>query len=217
VQPQPKNFIVPDEYLRLEREANTKSEYWNGEIYAMAGASEAHNAIVVNLVLGLGPQVRVKACRIYSSDMRVKVHATGLYTYPDIVIVCGRPQFEDRQQDTLLNPTLIIEVLSRSTAAYDRTTKFDHYRTLESLTDYVLVAQSQPMVQHYARRPDGKWLLSDYRTLDAVAHFASIDCNLSLSAVYEKVEWPEDEAEPPKLRVVKDPGVEYASYPGDLF
>ena len=118
--------------------------------------------------------------------MRVKVTATGLYTYPDVVVVCGSPHFEDRQRDTLLNPTVIIEILSPSTETYDRGGKFDHYSSLASLTDYLLVGQDGPAIDHYVRQEDGKWLLSRYRSLGETAHIASIDCDLPLTASMTK-------------------------------
>jgi Uma2 family endonuclease len=214
MQPQLKPYLSPEAYLRLERQAATRSEYLDGEIFAMAGASEAHNLIASNLTASLIVRLKDRPCRVYSSDLRVKVSATGLYTYPDVVGVCGRPQFEDREKDTLLNPTVIIEILSPSTEKYDRGAKFDHYSTLASLTDYLLVGQHSAMIDHYARQPDGKWLLSRYRLLDEVAHITSIDCDLPLTDVYDKVEWPEVEPDRVPLRVVKEQDVEYAARPG---
>jgi len=127
------SHVNPEEYLRLERQAEYKSEYLNGEIFAMSGASREHNLIAGNIVAELNQQLRAKPCEVYPSDMRLKVTATGLYTYPDVMVVCGEPKFEDKYVDTLLNPTLIVEVLSQSTERYDRIAKTSYYRTLDSL------------------------------------------------------------------------------------
>jgi Uma2 family endonuclease len=206
---QPRLYITPEEYLELERQAETKSEYWNGEVYAMAGASEAHNLITTNLIVTLGTQVKGRSCKVYANDMRVKVRATGLYTYPDVIVVCGKAHFEDRYLDTLLNPTVLLEVLSRSTEIYDRVAKFDHYRTLESLSDYLLVAQDNLAIEHYVRQPDDKWLLSIHKDLDTIVHISSIGCELRLADVYDRVEWPETLRILRPARVVKETGAEY--------
>ncbi len=191
-------FITAADYLVLERQAETKSEYLNGCIYAMSGASRSHNRITVNLTSALHAQLKRKPCEPFSGDMRVKVSPTGLYTYPDVVVVCGEPRFEDQHVDTLLNPTVIIEVLSESTEAYDRGEKFAHYRALPSLTDYLLVAQDQPCIEHYQRQADGRWLYSATDGLDAQVEIATIDCVLRLAEVYERVVFadPADPAEP---------------------
>ncbi len=190
-------FITAVDYLALERTAEIKSEYLNGRIYAMSGASEEHNTIVFNLARRIGNQLDKKPCRGYVNDMRVKVSPTGLYTYPDVVVVCGEPRFEDAQVDTLLNPTVIIEVLSDSTAAYDRGEKFAHYRALQSLSDYLLVAQDQPRIEHYQRQPDGRWLYSATDGLDAQVEISTIGCALSLAEVYERVVFAKPEPTPP--------------------
>jgi len=201
--------LTSEEYLRLERQAETRSEYWDGKVYALAGASEVHNLIVANLVMILGSQVKRRPCKVYPNDMRIKVRETGLYTYPDVIVICGKAIFEDRRRDTLLNPTVIIEVLSPSTEAYDRGTKFEHYRTLDSLSDYLLVAQGSPTVEHFERRPDDRWLLSTYKGLDAVVPIASAGCSLPLMEVYDKLEWPDEESAAGILRVVKEPDAGY--------
>ena len=189
-------FITVTDYLALERQAETKSEYLNGQIYAMSGASEEHNTIVFNLARRIGNQLDKKPCRGYVNDMRVKVSPTGLYTYPDVVVVCGEPRFEDQHVDTLLNPTVIIEVLSDSTESYDRGEKFAHYRALPSLSDYLLVAQDQPRIEHYQRQPDGRWLYSATDGLDAQVEITPIGCVLPLAEVYERVDFAEPEPEP---------------------
>jgi Uma2 family endonuclease len=177
-----------EEYLALERQAECKSEYYAGDIFAMAGASRWHNLIVANVVGELSQQRKGRPCATYPSNMRVKISPTGLYTYPDVTVVCGEAQFEDTQQDTLLNPTLIVEVLSESTEAYDRGGKFAHYRKLASLMEYVLIAQTKPHVEHYVRQPDNRWLLAEADGLHQTLHLPSIDCHLALAEVYDKVD-----------------------------
>jgi Uma2 family endonuclease len=178
---------TPEEYLALERQAQCKSEYYAGEIFAMAGASRWHNLIVTNVLRELSLQLKGRSCTTYPSDMRVKVSPTGLYTYPDATVVCGEAQFEDHQQDTLLNPTLIVEVLSESTEAHDRGGKFAHYRKLPSLMEYVLIAQTKPHIEHYVRQPDNRWLLAEADRLADTIHLPSIDCHLALAEVYDKL------------------------------
>jgi Uma2 family endonuclease len=177
-----------EEYLALERQAQYKSEYCAGEIFAMAGASRWHNLIVANVIGELRLQLKGRPCTTYPSDMRVKISPTGLYTYPDVTVVCGEAQFEDTRQDTLLNPTLIVEVLSESTEAYDRGGKFAHYRKLPTLLDYVLITQTKPHIEHYIRQPDHRWLLEEAEDLRSTIHFPAIDCHLSLAEAYDKVD-----------------------------
>jgi len=181
-------LLTPAEYLAFERKSETKHEYYAGNIYTMAGASERHNLIVANLVIEIGVQFRKRPYRIYPSDMRVKISETGLYTYPDVTVVCGRPQFEDNQSDILLNPTVIIEVLSKSTEGYDRGKKFQHYRTIDTLMEYLLIAQDSYHVEHYVRQTDGQWLLSEATHLQDIVHLPTINCDLTLADVYDKVE-----------------------------
>ena len=185
---QPKLRLTPEEYLTVEREAEYKSEYYDGEVFAMAGASARHVLIVTNVVRELGTQLKRRPCTVYSSDLRVRVSETGLYTYPDVAVVCGVPQWADDQRDTLLNPTLIVEVLSDSTKDYDRGGKFEHYRTLESLSEYVLIAQDKIHVEHFARQPDNRWILSETNRVEDTIHLSSIGCNLELAEIYDKVE-----------------------------
>ena len=155
-----KRQFTPQEYLSLERKSPTRNEYFRGEIFAMAGTSREHSLIAVNLTRRIGNQLEDRPCEVYASDMRVLVDATGLYTYPDVVVVCGEPEFLDREVDTLLNPTVIFEVLSESTEAYDRGVKFGHYRRIPSLREYVLVSQDRMLVERYTRQGND-WLLSE--------------------------------------------------------
>jgi len=176
-----------EEYVALERQAECKSEYCAGDIFAMAGASRWHNLIVANVIRELSLQLKGRPCTTYPSDMRVKISPTGLYTYPDITVVCSEAQFEDTQQDTLLNPTLIVEVLSESTEAYDRGGKFAHYRKLTSLMEYVLIAQTKPNVEHYVGQPANRWLLAEAASFHQTLHLPSIDCHLVLAEVYDNI------------------------------
>lgn len=180
---------TPEEYLVLERQAPYKSEYCAGDIFAMAGASHWHNVIVANVVREISLQLKGRPCTTYPSDMRVKITPTGLYAYPDVTVVCGESYFEDTAQDTLLNPPLIVEVLSDSPEAYDRGGKFAHYRKLTSLQTYVLITQTKPHVEQYVRQPDSRWLLAaEADSLDDTMHLPAIDCHLALAEVYDKVE-----------------------------
>lgn len=182
----PKTYLTPEEYLVFERQNEYKSEYIDGEMVAMTGASRRHNLITVNLAAAIGPQLRGRPCEAYVSEMRVRIPQRG-YVYPDVVVVCGEPQFEDGHLDTLLNPTVLIEVLSESTERYDRGKKFSFYRTIGSLAEYVLIEQDEHRIEQYVRQPDGRWLLSDYRSPDGVVELASIVCILRLHEVYDKV------------------------------
>jgi Uma2 family endonuclease len=181
-------YITPEEYLALEREAEYKSEYFDGEIFAMSGATTEHNQIAINIVGELYAKFKNRPCLVYANDMRVKVNPTGLYTYPDIVAICDKPRFDEEQKETLLNPTVIIEVLSNSTASYDRGDKFKHYRTLDSLVEYLLIAQDECYVEHYVRQTNNQWLLSETNDLRETIELPSINCHLALSDVYDKVE-----------------------------
>ncbi|HKQ51516.1 MAG TPA: Uma2 family endonuclease, partial [Pyrinomonadaceae bacterium] len=161
--------------------------YFNGGMFAMSGASREHNVITLNIAAGLLQQMRGGPCDVYSNDMRVKVSATGLYTYPDVVVVCGEQKFEDAHVDTLLNPTLIVEVLSASTAAYDRGQKFAHYRGIESLREYVLVSQDECKAEHFAKQSDRQWLQTVVQSLEAEVNLDSIRGVLRLREVYDRV------------------------------
>lgn len=183
--------ITAEEYLVLERQASYKSEYFQGEIFAMAGASRRHNLISLNIGAELRAQLKQRPCEVYTSDMRVKIPRTGLYTYPDVVVVCGEPAFEDAEVDTLLNPTLLVEVLSPSTADYDRGGKFEQYRTVPAVQEYLLVAQAQCHVVHYTRQPDNAWRLTETSDFQAQLHLPSIGCVLALSEVYARVRFEE--------------------------
>ncbi|MGZ8842294.1 MAG: Uma2 family endonuclease [Pyrinomonadaceae bacterium] len=182
-----KILVSPEEYLRLERQAEYKSEYLNGEIFAMTGASRNHNLITVNISRELSQQLKGRPCEVYSADMRVKVLWNGLYTYPDVAVVCGEPKFEDGQIDTLLNPTVLFEVLSPSTERYDRIAKSSYYRTIDSLKEHLLVAQDEVRLEQYVRQADGQWLLFEYLTLESTVRLDSLESSLLLADVYERI------------------------------
>jgi Uma2 family endonuclease len=181
-----KKLYTPAEYLALERRAEVKSEYVDGIMVAMAGASRAHVLITGNLAREIGIQLKNRSCETYSSDMRVLVTRTGLYTYPDLVVVCGEPQFEDSAVDTLLNPTVIIEVLSRATESSDRGKKYGHYRRLESLREYVLVAQDEVRVERFSRHGD-LWQITDVTSIDETLDLTSVNCQVPFRETYAKI------------------------------
>ena len=188
----PQTSYSPQEYLIRERQADYRSEYVNGGVFAMSGASREHNFITGNVYAEIHTQFRGKPCEVYVTDMRVKVHFTGMYTYPDVVAVCGGSSFEDGQVDTLVNPTVIVEVLSPSTEAYDRGEKFTHYRRLQSLQEYVLVAQDKVRIEHFARLngDSGQWVLTEISDPNGTLHLPSIGCHLALRDIYDRVEVP---------------------------
>ena len=184
---QPEFFLTPQDYLVWERQQETRHEYLDGQLFAMTGASRAHNLLCGNLFAAIHQQLRSKPCEVYVNDMRVKVSETGMYTYPDLVAACGEPRFEDAAVDTLLNPVLIIEVLSDSTERYDRGAKFAHYRSLSSLREYLLVSQTACRIEQYARQPGHHWLLTEHQDLHAGIDLDSVGCQLLLTEVYARL------------------------------
>jgi len=195
---QPKPLITVDEYLALERTAEERHEYLDGQILAMAGESGEHGDITVNLVVTLGTQLKGTPCRARTKDTKVRsgpsvLHGTsGLFSYPDIVVICGEPSYHDAHRDVILNPTAIIEALSPSTEAFDRGLKFHRYQTWNpTLTDYLLVSQDQPQIEHFSRQDNGTWAYQRHTGLDATVHIPSIKCTLKLADVYDRVVFPE--------------------------
>jgi Uma2 family endonuclease len=184
--------VTPEQYLAQERRAEYKSEYISGYVVAMAGASRVHNLIALNIAAELRLQLRGRPCETYMVDMRVKVDRTGLYTYPDVVVACGDIHFEDTGNDTLINPVVIVEVLSDSTEAYDRGEKFAHYRRLDSLQAYVLVTQNRPRIEQYTRQ-GSQWLLSEANGLGETVSLPAIGCDLVLAEVYDRVQFAEQD------------------------
>jgi Uma2 family endonuclease len=188
-------LLTPEEYLEIERKAERKSEYFQGEMFAMAGASLEHAEIIINLGRELSLRLKGRPCHVYSTDVRLRVAPNGLYTYPDVMVICGDPQLADDRRDTVVNPVLIVEVLSESTEAYDRGQKFEQYRTLPSLREYLLVAQDAPRIEQWIRQPDDHWLRAETSGRDASIQLASVDCVLPLAEIYDKIEWPAAEKE----------------------
>jgi len=188
----PKTKLTPEEYLEFERKAEERHEYFNGEIFAMSGAKRNHNVIAWNIGGELRQKLKGKNCEAYPADMRVFVPETGLYTYPDLVVVCGEPEFKNNVFDTLLNPILLVEVLSDSTEGYDRGKKFQHYRSIESLREYVLISQDEARIEKYVKNGDGFWLLSEAVGLDAEIEFSSIECRIALAEVYDKINFSDE-------------------------
>ena len=186
--PQALPVFTSEEYLSLERMSEIRHEYLDGFVYAMAGESPEHSTICFNLAGILHAQLRDKPCRGFSPNMKVRTDESGLYAYPDLAVVCGEPLFHDERRDVLVNPTVIFEVLSPSTEAYDRGEKFLRYRThLATLKDYVLVTQSKAFIEHFSRQPDGAWLYTVTNGLSESLALASIDCRLPLAEVYRLV------------------------------
>ena len=181
-------FITPEEYLAIERAAPSRSEYHDGQMFAMAGASRAHNLIVTNLVAEFRNRLRSRDCEVYSNDMRIQIASTGLYTYPDVVVVCGKPVLADHHADILTNPLLIIEVLSESTKVYDHGTKFSQYRRIPSLEEYLTVSQTEMLIEQSIRQPDGSWLLRERRPVNGNVPISSLAIELNLADIYDKVE-----------------------------
>ena len=190
----PKAFISPEKYLELDRAAEYKSEYYDGEMFAMAGAPEGHTLVAANVLASLHAQLRARPCRAYGSDMRVQIRPHGRYAYPDVTVVCGQPEFTDGRRDVLINPTVIVEVLSPSTANFDRGFKFDAYTAIASMREYVLIEPSRVSLDVFTRQPNGRWLLAKALRLEDTIDLESIGCQLALSDVYEKVDFPAAEA-----------------------
>jgi Uma2 family endonuclease len=206
----PKTYLIPEEYLARERLAEIKSEYYDGEVFAMAGGSEEHSLIATNVIIELGLQLREQPYKVYNSDMRVQVTEEGPYTYPDATVVCGEANFADAEVDTLLNPTVIVEVLPPNPSPGPSPARrgesaslflmreggwwvrFEQYQRMLSLQEYVMIAVDRPRVQRYARQGEWQWLLTVAGGLDGVLALPSITCELTLREVYRKVTFPED-------------------------
>lgn len=184
----PKALLTEEEYLAIERQAEFRSEFFAGEMFALAGASRRHNRIVTNLVVALDGQLAMRPCNVYSNDMRVKVQSTGLYTYPDVIVTCGEENFASGEMDVLLNPLLIAEVLSDSTEAYDRGKKFESYQGIESLKEYLLVSQNSQRVELFVRQGAKNWIYSEAHEPTETIRLQSVGCELRLEDIYRKVE-----------------------------
>jgi Uma2 family endonuclease len=189
VAPQPNPSF--EDWLAIERTAtDQRSEYVAGEVFAMAGGTEAHNLIVLNVSAELRAQLKARPCRVYPSDMKVRIASNDVCTYPDVMVICGERQFYDDRRDVVTNPSLIVEVLSNSTEAYDRGDKFRHYRGLPSLQAYLLLSQYRVQAELFLRQPDGTWSLSGYEDPSETIVLRVVEAQLSLAEVYDKVELP---------------------------
>jgi Uma2 family endonuclease len=183
----PDYFLNPQEYLTLERKAEFKSEYLDGVVYALAGASKRHNLVVANIIITLGGQLKGRPCRVYPSDLKVRVPNSQRFFYPDVSVVCGDDEFADDEQDIILNPTLIVEVSSETTAAFDRGKKFLSYQQIGALQEYLLVSQDEILVEGYARQGNDTWLYTKVTGLEGKLILPSIESELALRDVYDKV------------------------------
>lgn len=200
-------YYTPEEYLALEEAAETKHEYFQGEIFAMSGGSTNHNRIAVSVCTILATEFEEKPCEVFSSDVKLLVQANGLYTYPDAMVVCGPVEYAEGRNDTVTNPIVIVEVLSKSTRDYDRDKKFELYRDLPSFRDYLLIDQDRVYIEHYHRLEEGRWVLTLYNNLDTSLTLTAIEVSLPVRRIYHKVEWP------PKKRILKESDAPYAIEP----
>ncbi len=186
---QPKPYLTPEQYLEIERAAEYKSEYFKGEMFAMSGGSLNHSRISRNLMATLDEQLNGSSCEVTGSDLRLQVAPDGLYTYPDVAVFCGEPQFADSRTDTITDATVVIEILSPSTENYDRGFKFEQYRQLKSLNDYVVIAQARVHIEYFTRQDDGSWIFRETSDLNAVIHLPSIACTLAVARAYRRVDF----------------------------
>lgn len=185
---QPKQIYSLEEYLKLEKTSEEKFEFWDGNVWSMSGASFAHNVITRNLSTELDIKLRDKGCHVFPSDMRIKVPSYSPYRYPDLSALCGEPEIgQIGGIDMLVNPGLIVEVLSDSTEAFDRGDKFSHYKSIESFSEYLLVAQHRPHVSQFIKHGDGFWINLEFNDLDDLIELKSVACSLSLALIYRGV------------------------------
>ncbi|NLO19453.1 MAG: Uma2 family endonuclease [Ignavibacteria bacterium] len=190
-----KEKYTEQEYLGVERQAEIKSEFYAGEMFAMAGASREHNIISLNIAMSFRRKTEKRACEVYHSDMRVYASKYGFYTYPDIVLVCGEPRFIDDMFDTLLNPSVLVEVLSKTTADYDKNQKFDFYRSIDSLKYYLVVRQNRPCVELRKKIRKDFWEVQFYENLGDIVRLDSLELSFVLAEIYEKIEFKEEDDE----------------------
>jgi Uma2 family endonuclease len=184
-----KSKFTPEEYLAMEEEASYKSEYYDGEIFALAGASFNHNIISGNLYAALNRAFSDKPCMAFTNDMRLLVEEYELYTYPDVMVLCDNPEFVKDRDDTIKNPILIAEVLSESTKDYDRGQKFEFYRSIKTLKDYILIDQSRVHIEYFHKIESGKWLMKEITDIDETLTLKSIDLEVPIEDIYNKVNW----------------------------
>ena len=188
---QPKPFYTPEHYVELERKAEFKSEYLSGQIFAMAGGSPKHSALISNVNGSAWSRLRGSSCQVYNNDLRITIMQTGLKTYPDVTVVCGEAHFHPLDKDSIINPTVLFEVLSPTTEAYDRGEKWAHYQQLDSLQEYILVSQHKAQVEHYVRQDDGSWKFTAASDLGAKIPLPSLGCELLLAEIYDRVTFEE--------------------------
>jgi Uma2 family endonuclease len=193
----PRPHLSLDAYTEIETSTGLKHEYYRGSVYAMTGASPRHNLTVANVIALLHTQLRGRACTVYPSDLRIKVEQTGLYTYPDISVICGELRLDSAKRDTATNPTVLVEVLSPSTRDYDRGTKFQHYRAIDTLREYIVISQDAPHIEQYIRQDSDQWLLREFELPEQIVALDSIGCTIDLQGVYEKVVFPSSGTDQP--------------------
>lgn len=181
--------FTPDEYLAVETQADYKSEYYQGQIYALAGGTIRHSQIAINVIIGLSNALADKPCQVFNSDLRLNVQPNGLYTYPDVIVICGKVELLPGRQDTVTNPILIVEVLSEFTRDYDMTFKFELYRALPTLAHYVLVDSDKAFVHYFRKLGDGQWLMQEWTHLTDVIDLSPLEVQLTLSQFYRSVEF----------------------------
>ena len=187
---EPKSLVSREAYLAMDRMSNERHEYIAGEVFAMVGGTETHGLIIGNVLAALHRPTRQRGCRIYPGDVRIAIPAIDIYTFPDVSVMCGQPQYEDNRRDILLNPKVVVEVLSPSTERYDRGLKFQHYQQIASLDTYILVAQDLPLDEQYVRHGEQEWIYSAARGLDASLLLPTLGCSLALKDVFDLVEFP---------------------------
>jgi Uma2 family endonuclease len=202
LQKQPK-YYTPAEYLALEEAAETKNEYFQGQIFAMSGGSTNHSRIAVSVCALLAAAFEDKSCEVFNSDVKLLVQANGLYTYPDAMVVCGPVEYAEARTDTITNPVAIIEVLSKSTRSYDKSKKFELYQDLPSFQDYILIDQDRVYIEHYHKLEVGRWVLTLFNNLDTTLTLSTLGVSLAVRRIYHKVEWP------PKKLVLKEASAPY--------
>ncbi len=187
-------YITPEEYLAIERLADYKSEYYDGELFAMAGGSKRHNAIAANVTGELRQKLKKKPCLVFNSDQKIYIEDYELYTYPDVSLVCGKLDYDGPEPDVITNPILIVEVLSESTAGYDRGKKFEFYRSLSSFRHYILIDQERVFVEHFYK-DQGKWIMTVFKSMEDALHLDDLECDLAVAEIYDKITWLENDSE----------------------
>jgi Uma2 family endonuclease len=202
--PESPRRLTENEYLAIERAAEFKSEFFEGEMFAMAGGTPQHSLIATNLAREFGNRLRAGNCVPYNADLRIKIETSGLYTYPDLSVICGPLEFAEGTNDTVVNPSVLVEVLSDSTEAYDRGKKFGHYRQIPTLREYLLVSQKEPRIEQFIRREDGRWLLNEAAGMGASIEIPSLQISLSLNEVFDKVSFVPVPIRAASLRVRSD-------------